>query len=56
VRNEATDILVVDDDPQLANLILEIFKECACIVRTASDGFAALAAIRDSVPDILISD
>jgi CheY-like chemotaxis protein len=56
VRNEVTDILVVDDNPLLVNVISEIFKECGCIVRTASDGFAALATIRDRVPDILISD
>jgi CheY-like chemotaxis protein len=56
VRNEATDILVVDDNPLLVNVISEIFKECGCRVRTASDGFAALATIRDRVPDILISD
>jgi CheY-like chemotaxis protein len=56
VRNEVTDILVVDDNPLLVSVISEIFKECGCIVRTASDGFAALATIRDRVPDILISD
>ena len=56
MRNEVTDILVVDDNLLLVNVISEIFKECGCIVRTASDGFAALATIRDRVPDILISD
>lgn len=56
MRNEVTDILVVDDDPLLVNVISEIFKEFGLVVRTASDGFAALAAIRDRVPDILISD
>jgi CheY-like chemotaxis protein len=56
VRNEVTDILVVDDNALLANVISEIFKECGCIVRTASDGFAALATIRDRVPNFLISD
>ena len=56
MRKGVTDILVVDDNPLLVNVISEIFKECGCIVRTASDGFAALATIRDRVPDILISD
>ena len=56
MRNEVTDILVADDDPQLVNVIAEICKERGCIVRTASDGFTALATIRDRVPDILISD
>lgn len=56
VRNEVNDILVVDDDPLIVSVISEILKECGCTVRTASDGFAALAAIRDRVPDILVSD
>jgi CheY-like chemotaxis protein len=50
------DILVADDNPLLVNVLSEIFKEYGCIVRTASDGFAALATIRNRVPDILISD
>jgi len=34
----------------------EIFKGSGYAVRTASDGFAALASMREQVPDILISD
>src|ERR1700758_1557549 len=49
-------MLVVDDDSLLVNVISEIFKERGCTVRTASDGFAALATIRDRIPDVLISD
>ena len=56
MRNDVTDILVVDDNPLLVNVISEIFKECGYIVRTASDGFAALATIRARVPNILIAD
>jgi CheY-like chemotaxis protein len=50
------DLVVVDDNPVLVSVLSEIFKGCGYIVRTASDGFAALATIRDRVPDILISD
>jgi CheY-like chemotaxis protein len=57
VANEMmTDIVVVDDNLLLADVLAEIVRECGCTVRTASDGFGALAAIRDRVPDILISD
>jgi CheY-like chemotaxis protein len=56
VANEMNDILVADDNPVLVSVLSEIFKECGYAVRTASDGFAALASIRDRVPDILISD
>ncbi len=51
-----SDIVVADDNPLIVNVLSEIFKECGCIVRTTSDGFAALATIRNRVPDILISD
>jgi CheY-like chemotaxis protein len=56
VANEMNDIVVVDDNPLLVSVLAEIFKEHGCIVRTASDGFEALATIRERVPDVLISD
>jgi CheY-like chemotaxis protein len=56
VTNELRDIVVVDDDPVLLSVLSEVLKEHDYAVRTASDGFAALAAIRYRVPDILLSD
>jgi CheY-like chemotaxis protein len=56
VASEMNDIVVADDNALLVSVLSEIFKERGYMVRTASDGFAALAAIRDRVPDILISD
>jgi len=56
VANQISDIVVVDDNPVLLSVLSEIFKESGCTVRTASDGFEALVAIRDRMPDILISD
>ena len=54
--NRANHIVVVDDNPVLVSSLAEIFKEQGYSVRTASDGFTALAAIRDRVPDLLLSD
>jgi hypothetical protein len=54
--NEMNDVLVIDDNQILANILSEIFRESGYTVRTASDGFAALASIRERVPDVLISD
>jgi CheY-like chemotaxis protein len=51
-----SDVLVVDDNPVLLGLLSEIFAERGYTVRTASDGFKALAAIRKRLPDILLSD
>jgi CheY-like chemotaxis protein len=56
MSNEMNDILVVDDNPVLLGLLSQIFIERGYQCRTASDGFEALAAMRDRVPDILISD
>jgi CheY-like chemotaxis protein len=56
VANEMNDVLVADDNPLLVSVLSQIFKECGYSVRTASDGFAALALMRDRIPDILISD
>jgi CheY-like chemotaxis protein len=56
MTNEMRDIVVVDDNPMLLIVLAEIFNERGYSVRTASDGFTALAAIKDRIPDILISD
>jgi CheY-like chemotaxis protein len=56
VANEMKDLIVADDNPVLISVLSEIFKENGYIVRTASDGFAALTSIRERVPDVLISD
>jgi CheY-like chemotaxis protein len=54
--NDADDIVVVDDNHVLVCMLSEIFKELGYTVRTASDGFEALATIRERVPGIIISD
>ena len=56
MTNELRDIVVVDDDAVLLSVLSELLREHGYAVRTASDGFAALAVIRDQVPDILLSD
>ncbi len=50
------EVLVADDNPLLLGVLAEVFRECGYSVRTAPDGFVALAMIRDRTPDILISD
>ena len=56
MANEMNDLVVVDDSPLLLSVLSELFKERGYAVRTASDGFDALALIREQVPDILLSD
>jgi CheY-like chemotaxis protein len=50
------DIVIADDNQDLLNVLAVIFDEHGYTVRTACEGFAALALIRDCVPDILLSD
>ena len=56
MTNKLRDFVVVDDDLVLLSVLSELLKENHYAVRTASDGFAALAVIRDRVPDVLLSD
>jgi len=50
------EILIVDDDPALRQLLTLVLLKSGYAVRSAQDGFSALAAIRTAVPDILLSD
>lgn len=49
-------LLLVDDDVALLHLLSIILTHAGYDVRTAHDGFSALAAIRAEIPDILLSD
>lgn len=49
-------ILVVDHNAVLRSVLAEIFREYGWVVRTAQDGFSALAEFREQVPDLLLSD
>ncbi len=53
---QSTTLLIVDDDGVLLHLLSVIMAHSGFDVRTAQDGFAALAAIRAEIPDILLSD
>ena len=49
-------ILVVDDDPNVRTTSVAVLRNKGYEVRAAEDGFAALAELRRSVPDVIISD
>ena len=56
MRKEMNDIVLVDDNPAIRFGLSEIFKRRGYTVRTASDGFSALALLRERIPGILLSD
>jgi len=49
-------LLVVDDEPALRTSLSLVLREIGYDVRSAGNGFSALAEMRNGVPDILISD
>ena len=49
-------LLIVDDEAMTRQLMSQIFGDLGYGVRTAENGFAALAEIRQGVPDVILSD
>ena len=49
-------ILVVDDEPLIRETSALVLAEQGYEVRTAADGFQALIELRQSLPDVIISD
>jgi len=51
-----TSLLIVDDEPSVRTSMSRVLTAIGYEVRSAEDGFSALAEIRKEVPDILLSD
>jgi CheY-like chemotaxis protein len=49
-------ILVVDDEPDERFLVRRMFERAGHEVQEAGDGEEALRAVRDSCPDLLVTD
>jgi two-component system OmpR family response regulator len=49
-------VLVVDDEPNIAELVATALRYEGFDVRTAGDGAGALAAVRDHAPDLVVLD
>jgi len=56
MSSQKTTVLLVDDDHAIQYLLSLILTKSGYEVRSAQDGFSALAAIRHEIPDILLSD
>ena len=56
VSDFAIRVLLVDDDPAILQTTSAILETQGFSVRVAQDGFAALKTLRDTLPDIVISD
>jgi CheY-like chemotaxis protein len=49
-------LLIVDDEPSIRTSLSLVLAEIGYSVRTAEDGFSALAQMRMELPDVLLSD
>ena len=49
-------ILIIDDDPQVLNVLSNVLKKNIYLIETASDAKQALLKIKAKKPDIIISD
>ena len=56
VGQERVVALVVDDEALVCKNLSIIFSALGYAIRTAPNGFSALDAIRDEIPDIILSD
>ena len=52
----ATDILLIEDEPGVMDVMLRVLQRAGFAVRTAQDGTAALAALRECPPALAILD
>jgi len=53
---ETGPILVVDDDPKIAQLVRAYLEREGFVVASAGDGIAALAAVRERRPSLIVLD
>jgi DNA-binding response OmpR family regulator len=50
------EVLVVDDDPDIRNMLTLVLEDAGFRVREAGDGVAALVALEEKAPDLMILD
>lgn len=53
---QETSILIVDDEPEILKILINIFSKYFSTVHTATNGRVAQEIVRDSKPDIVLTD
>ncbi|MBO9315226.1 MAG: response regulator, partial [Chloroflexus sp.] len=49
-------VLVIDDDPNVRDILSNLLKRERCVVRTAESGLSGIAAARAELPDLILLD
>ena len=55
-RLEGLSVLVVDDDADVRDALAGVLERCGATVRAAAGTGEAMTAVREAVPDVLVSD
>lgn len=55
-RQGPISLLVVDDDPEVLQLLTSVFNDSRYVVRTADNGRIAVEMMREAAPDVVITD
>jgi signal transduction histidine kinase/ActR/RegA family two-component response regulator len=55
-RLDGLSVLVVDDDPDVREALSGVLERCGAKVRAAAAVAEAMKAMRDAIPDVLVSD
>ena len=56
IRLDGLSVLVVDDDADVRDALAGVLERCGAKVRAAAGTREAMTAVRESVPDVLVSD
>jgi len=55
-EKEALEILIVDDDPQIAEVLQQLLEDEGFVVAKEGDGRSALSRIEQNPPDVVLAD
>jgi diguanylate cyclase (GGDEF)-like protein len=56
IQEKAQTVLVVDDDPMMRRVLVQLLESNGYLVREAEDGLEALESVSENCPDLLITD
>ncbi|WP_298406308.1 HD domain-containing phosphohydrolase [uncultured Chloroflexus sp.] len=56
MQNHPYSVLVIDDDPNVRDILSDLLKRERCVVRTAASGLSGIAVAHEALPDLILLD
>ncbi|WP_448338004.1 HD domain-containing phosphohydrolase [Chloroflexus aurantiacus] len=56
MQSQPYNVLVIDDDPNVRDILSSLLKRERCVVRTAASGQSGIAAAQAELPDLILLD